>query len=155
MVVSHDQAAIEFKDVRFGYIADSEPIYDRLSFVVPSNKKVAFVGGSGCGKSTVIRLLFRFYDPWEGQICINGQNIREVNLESLRKSFGVVPQETVLFHDTLKYNIGYGDVNKSDEDIIEVAKLANLHDTVMNFPHGYDTQVGERGLKLSGDSGGE
>ena len=150
MVISRDNAAIEFDNVTFGYVPNTEPICKGLSFAVPSNKKVAFVGGSGCGKSTIIRLLFRFYDPWSGRITVNGQEIQNVDLESLRKCFGIVPQETVLFHNTLEYNIKYGNVNCSDEELFTAAKLANLHHTVMQFPQGYKTEVGERGLKLSG-----
>ena len=141
---------VEFDNVTFGYIQGSDPICNRLSFVVPSNKKVAFVGGSGCGKSTIIRLLFRFYDPWMGRILINGQDIQDVDLNSLRTNLGVVPQETVLFHNTLDYNIRYGSVDCSDEEVVRAAELANLHHTVRTLPNGYQTEVGERGLKLSG-----
>ncbi|KAJ8315031.1 hypothetical protein KUTeg_007181 [Tegillarca granosa] len=130
---------------------DIKKILNGLSFSVPSGKKVAIVGGSGSGKSTIVRLLFRFFDPNQGQISINNQIIQDVDLESLRKAIGVVPQDCVLFHDTVFNNIQYGDLTKPPEAVYEAAKMAELHDTIVNrFPMKYETQVGERGLKLSG-----
>lgn len=98
----------------------------------------------------MIRLLFRFFDPTKGEILINGQNVKEVNLNSLRKSMAIVPQESVLFHESIKYNIHYGDLRKTEEDVHRAAKMAELHDSIVQWPMSYDTQVGERGLKLSG-----
>jgi ATP-binding cassette subfamily B (MDR/TAP) protein 7 len=144
---------IEFKDVKFGYHSDRN-VLGPISFSIGSGMKVGVVGTSGCGKSTLLRLLFRFYDVDNGEILINGQNIKSVSLSSLRKAIGVVPQDTVLFHDTIQHNIHYGNLSASNEDILAASKAAMLHDTVSTqFPKGYDTIVGERGLKLSG--GGE
>lgn len=108
------------------------------------------VGPSGGGKSTILRLLFRFYDPLSGHIYIDGQDISSVKQSSLRKNIGVVPQDTVLFNDTILYNIRYGDVTASDEDVYRAAKAAQIHDKILSFPDGYETKVGERGLRLSG-----
>lgn len=105
---------------------------------------------SGCRKSTIVRLLFRFYEPQRGNIYVAGQNIRDVSLDSLRKSLGVVPQDAVLFHNTIFYNLQYGNINATPEEVYQVARLAGIHDAILRMPHGYDTQVGERGLKLSG-----
>jgi ABC-type multidrug transport system fused ATPase/permease subunit len=121
-----------------------------LSFTVPEGKTVALVGSSGCGKSTLLRLLYRFYEPQDGTITIGGRNVNELTMDSLRRSIAVVPQDTVLFHDTIGYNINYGDLNATWDDVVEAAKKARIHDTIMTFPGGYDTVVGERGLKLSG-----
>lgn len=140
---------IIFDNVSFGYDKRVTAI-DRLSFVVPPNTTTALVGQSGSGKSTVFRLLFRFYDPSAGKILIDGQDICTVTQSSLRKSIGVVPQDTVCFNDTIGYNIGYGDVNKSFDEVIEAAKKAQIHDRIMSFPDQYNTKVGERGLRLSG-----
>uniref|UniRef100_A0A8C9UB16 Iron-sulfur clusters transporter ABCB7, mitochondrial n=1 Tax=Scleropages formosus TaxID=113540 RepID=A0A8C9UB16_SCLFO len=128
-------ATIRFEDVYFEYL-EGQKVLNGVSFEVPAGKKVAIVGGSGSGKSTIVRLLFRFYEPQQGNIYIAGQNIRDVSLESLRRAVGVVPQDAVLFHNTIYYNL--------------VAKLAGIHDAILKMPHGYETQVGERGLKLSG-----
>jgi ABC transporter ATM len=117
---------------------------------VPAGKKVAIVGPSGCGKSTVFRLLYRFYDPSSGRISIDGQDIQHVQLESLRRAIGVVPQDTPLFHADIMHNIRYGRLDASDEEVVEAAKKANVHDTIQRLPHGYATQVGERGLMISG-----
>ncbi|XP_065837576.1 iron-sulfur clusters transporter ABCB7, mitochondrial-like [Oscarella lobularis] len=140
---------IVFDDVRFSYV-DGHPILDGLSFTVPPGQKVAIVGGSGSGKSTIIRLLYRFYDPQSGRILIDGKNVQDVDLQSLRRSVGVVPQDCVLFHDTIYHNVAYGDLNATAGDVYEATKMADIHDTIESWPSKYETQVGERGLKLSG-----
>ncbi|CAL1548476.1 unnamed protein product [Lymnaea stagnalis] len=148
--VTPSESTITFQDVYFEYVR-GHSILNGLSFTVPSGKKVAIVGGSGSGKSTIVRLLFRFYDPQKGSILINGQEIENVNLESIRKAIGVVPQDCVLFHDTVYHNIAYGNLSATEEEVHRAAKMAEIHDAIMNrFPHKYQTQVGERGLKLSG-----
>ncbi|CAF1128071.1 unnamed protein product [Adineta ricciae] len=147
--ISTNHSSIVFDNVTFGY-EEGQKILDKLSFTVPSGHKVAIVGGSGSGKSTIVRLLFRFYDPQSGQIRINNQNIQEVSLSSLRKAIGVVPQDSILFHDTIFYNINYGDLKASKEDVYKAAKLAEVHNAILRMPKKYDTLVGERGLKLSG-----
>ncbi|KAF0902378.1 hypothetical protein E2562_016221 [Oryza meyeriana var. granulata] len=140
---------IEFENVHFGYVPERK-ILDGATFTVPAGKSVAIVGTSGSGKSTILRLLFRFFDSSSGSIRIDGQDIREVTMESLRKCIGVVPQDTVLFNDTIKHNIQYGRLSATDEEVYDVARCAAIHDTIMNFPDKYNTVVGERGLKLSG-----
>jgi ATP-binding cassette, subfamily B, heavy metal transporter len=140
---------VTFRDVKFGYGPDRE-ILKGLSFEVPAGKTVAIVGPSGAGKSTISRLLFRFYDVTSGAIEIDGQDIRSITQASLRKSIGIVPQDTVLFNDSVFYNIAYGRPDASPGEIEDAAKLASIHDFVMNLPEGYNTSVGERGLKLSG-----
>ncbi|KAK7300584.1 hypothetical protein RJT34_11431 [Clitoria ternatea] len=140
---------IQFENVHFSYLTERK-ILDGISLVVPAGKSVAIVGTSGSGKSTILRLLFRFFDPHSGSIKIDDQDIREVTLESLRKSIGVVPQDTVLFNDTIYHNIHYGRLSATKEEVYEAAKQAAIHDTIMNFPDKYSTVVGERGLKLSG-----
>ncbi|MEQ2243978.1 ATP-binding cassette sub- B member 7, mitochondrial, partial [Ilyodon furcidens] len=149
LIVTPQDATIRFEDVYFEYL-DGQKVLNGVSFEVPAGKKVAIVGGSGSGKSTIVRLLFRFYEPQQGNIYIAGQNIREVSLDSLRKALGVVPQDAVLFHNTIFYNLQYGNINATAEEVYQVARLAGLHDAILRMPHGYDTQVGERGLKLSG-----
>ncbi|QDC09209.1 ABC transporter ATP-binding protein/permease [Oceanicola sp. D3] len=142
-------AEVRFDDVRFGY--DSERgILKGVSFAVPAGGSLAIVGASGAGKSTIGRLLFRFYDVTGGAIRIDGQDIREVTQESLHDAIGVVPQDTVLFNDSIRYNIAYGRPDASFEEIVEVAKSARIHAFIESLPQGYDTAVGERGLKLSG-----
>lgn len=121
-----------------------------LSFTVPAGKTFALVGVSGSGKSSILRLLFRFYDIDQGTISVDGQDIRQVTQSSLRRHIGVVPQDTVLFNDTIRFNIAYGRVDASMDEIIQAAKEAQIHDKIMTFPEGYDTKVGERGLRLSG-----
>ncbi|XP_041351479.1 ATP-binding cassette sub-family B member 7, mitochondrial-like [Gigantopelta aegis] len=148
--VSPQESVITFKDVYFEYVP-GQKILNGLSFTVPSGKKVAIVGGSGSGKSTIVRLLFRFFDPMRGEIQINGQDIETVDLESLRRAIGVVPQDCVLFHDTVYNNIHYGNLSSPEQQVYEAAKMAEIHDTIIHrFPMQYNTQVGERGLKLSG-----
>ncbi|XP_054647346.1 iron-sulfur clusters transporter ABCB7, mitochondrial isoform X3 [Dunckerocampus dactyliophorus] len=156
LTITPQEATIRFEDVYFEYL-EGQKVLNGVTFEVPAGKKVAIVGGSGSGKSTVVRLLFRFYEPQRGNIYIAGQNIRDVSLESLRKALGVVPQvcdapvqDAVLFHNTIFYNLQYGNINATPEDVYQVARLAGIHDAILRMPHGYDTQVGERGLKLSG-----
>jgi ATP-binding cassette, subfamily B, heavy metal transporter len=140
---------VRFDDVRFSY--DSErPILKGLSFEVPAGKTVAIVGPSGAGKSTISRLLFRLYDVSSGRILIDGQDIRDVTQVSLRRSIGMVPQDTVLFNDTIRYNIRYGRWDADDAEVEQAARLAQIDDFIRISPKGYETQVGERGLKLSG-----
>ncbi|KAF8927773.1 P-loop containing nucleoside triphosphate hydrolase protein [Dissophora ornata] len=140
---------LRFENVVFGYHPD-RPILKGISFVVPAGKKIAIVGPSGCGKSTLLRLLFRFYDPQGGNVYIDNQDIKDVTLDSLRSQIGVVPQETALFNTTIKRNIQYGRVTASDEEVIQAAKRAHIHDAIMKLPDQYETKVGERGLMLSG-----
>ena len=144
-----EDASIEFRDVSFDY-DPKRTIIKNISFNVPNGKKVALVGPTGAGKSTISRLLFRFYDPKEGDIFINNQNIKDISQQSLRKLIGVVPQDTVLFNDTIFYNISYGDPTASNDQVYEAAKSADIHEFVTGLPDGYETLVGERGLKLSG-----
>ena len=144
-----EEASIRFENVSFDYDARRTIIQD-ISFEVPNGKKVALVGPTGAGKSTISRLLFRFYDPKEGAVYVNNQNIKDISQQSLRKMIGVVPQDTVLFNDTIYYNISYGNPEASEEQIYEAAKSADIHNFVLSLPDGYQTIVGERGLKLSG-----
>lgn len=147
-VIGRD-ADIVFENVRFGYVP-GKPILDGLSFTVPHGKRVAIVGGSGSGKSTLIRLLYRFYDCDSGQITVGGTDLRSMRLEDLRRGVAVVPQDSVLFHDTIRHNIRYGRLGASDQQVEQAAATAELHDAILGWPSGYGTQVGERGLKLSG-----
>lgn len=140
---------IEFRDVHFSY-DPRRPILKGVNFTVPAGKTVAIVGASGAGKSTLARLLFRFYDVSQGAILIDGQDIRDVTQASLRRAIGVVPQDTVLFNDTIYYNIAYGRPDASEEHVHTAARLAHIHDFIALMPEGYQTIVGERGLKLSG-----
>lgn len=141
--------AIAFENVEFGY-DPRRPILKGVSFTVPAGKKLAIVGPSGAGKSTISRLLFRFYDVNGGRILIDGQDIRDVTQKSLRAAIGIVPQDTVLFNDTVAYNIAYGRPGAGEAEIHNAARLAHIHDFVSALPDGYKTMVGERGLKLSG-----
>ena len=145
----NSKTEIKFSNISFGYDERRTVIKD-ISFEVPNGKKVAIVGPTGAGKSTISRLLFRFYDPTNGSIYINDENINSISQHSLRKIIGVVPQDTVLFNDTIHYNISYGDPKASEDDIINAAKNADIHNFVISLPDGYETIVGERGLKLSG-----
>jgi len=140
---------VSFEDVHFSY-DDRRPILKGVSFHVPAGKTVAVVGPSGSGKSTIGRLLYRFYDVAQGSICIDGHDIREVSQASLRASIGVVPQDTVLFNETIYYNIAYGKPGVTPAEIEHAARTAHVHDFIMAMPDGYETMVGERGLKLSG-----
>ncbi|XP_070509501.1 iron-sulfur clusters transporter ABCB7, mitochondrial isoform X2 [Chironomus tepperi] len=149
LLVNRDNAQIEFKNVSFQY-ENGKTIFENLNFMIPAGKKIGFVGGSGSGKSTMVRLLFRFFEPTNGDIFIAGQNIKDVDMSSLRRSIAIVPQDSVLFHDTIRHNIQYGDLNKSESEMKHAAAMADLHDNIMRWPNQYETQVGERGLKLSG-----
>ncbi|MEE1555834.1 MAG: ATP-binding cassette domain-containing protein, partial [Alphaproteobacteria bacterium] len=140
---------VEFEHVDFGYEGNRRILQD-VSFRVPAGHTVAIVGPSGAGKSTISRILFRFYDVQGGRVLIDGQDVRGVSQQSLRASVGIVPQDTVLFNDSIRYNIRYGRVDATDAEIEAAAKLAQIHDFVASLPDGYDTAVGERGLKLSG-----
>ena len=138
-----------FENVIFKYRDDKE-IIKNISFTVEPGQSVALVGPSGHGKSTIMKLLFRFYDIQSGLITVDNQDISEVTQSSLRREIGVVPQDTVLFNDTIQYNIRYGKQGSTDVEVAEAAKAADIHESILNFPDGYDTKVGERGLKLSG-----
>lgn len=143
------QAEVRFEQVGFHYAPDRH-ILSEVDFVIPAGHTVAVVGASGAGKSTLARLLFRFYDVQQGAIRIDGQDIREVTQTSLRAAIGIVPQDTVLFNDTIYYNIAYGRPDASREEIIAAAQAAHIHAFVESLPQGYESMVGERGLKLSG-----
>lgn len=143
------EGAVRFEHIDFGYEAERQILFD-LDFEIPSGKKVAVVGSSGAGKSTLSRLLFRFYDVDGGRILINGQDIREVSQQSVRAAIGIVPQDTVLFNDTIYYNIAYAKPDASREEVIRAATMAHIHTFIESIPQGYETLVGERGLKLSG-----
>ena len=143
------EGRVELDDVHFGYDPDRE-ILRGVSLVVPGGQTVAIVGATGSGKSTIGRLLFRFYDVTKGALRIDGQDVRDVTQESLHAAIGVVPQDTVLFNDTIRYNIAYGREGASQAEIEAAAKAAQIHDFITSLPEGYDTKVGERGLKLSG-----
>ncbi len=141
--------AIRFEKVSFGYDPKRQILHE-VDFEVPAGHKVAVVGHSGAGKSTLSRLLFRFYEIDSGHIYIDDQDVQSVTQSSIRKAIGIVPQDTVLFNDTVRYNIAYGRPDASEEEIIHAARLAHIHDFIVSTPEGYDTLVGERGLKLSG-----
>jgi len=142
-------ASVRFQNVNFAY-DPARPILHDISFDIPAGKTVAVVGPSGSGKSTLARLLFRFYDVQSGQILIAGQDIKQVTQASVRQAIGIVPQDTVLFNDTVEYNIAYGQPGATREQVVEAAQSAHIHSFIAATPKGYDTMVGERGLKLSG-----
>lgn len=142
-------STIRFEDVSFAY-EPARPILKHVSFEIPAGKTVAVVGPSGSGKSTLARLLYRFYDVQQGRITIGGQDIREVQQSSVRRAIGIVPQDTVLFNDTVEYNIAYGRPGATREEVENAARAARIHDFISATPLGYETTVGERGLKLSG-----
>jgi ATP-binding cassette subfamily B protein len=141
--------SVTFDDVQFGYTPARE-ILKGVSFTVPAGRKIAIVGPTGAGKSTISRLLFRFYDVTSGSVQVDGRDIRDYTQASLRAAIGVVPQDTVLFNDTIRYNIAYGRPDATQAEIEHAARVAQVHDFVLRMPDGYDTRVGERGLKLSG-----
>jgi ATP-binding cassette, subfamily B, heavy metal transporter len=146
-------ATVRFEHVTFSYDPKSEPvrtILHDISFEIPAGKTVAVVGPSGSGKSTLARLLFRFYDVQQGGILIGGQNIQEVTQRSVRQAIGIVPQDTVLFNDTVEYNIAYGRPGATRTEVEGAARAAHIHGFISSAPKGYETMVGERGLKLSG-----
>ncbi|VVC89220.1 unnamed protein product [Leptidea sinapis] len=143
------RGGIEFKHVSFGY-GPERLVLNNVNFKVAPGSTVALVGPSGAGKSTIMRLLFRFYDVNEGAVLVDGQDVRTVTQSSLRANIGVVPQDTVLFNNTVRYNIQYGKLTATSADVIAAAKNADIHDRILTFPDAYDTQVGERGLRLSG-----
>ncbi len=147
--LAHHGGAVRFADVHFGYDADREILHG-VSFDIPAGKTVAVVGPSGGGKSTLARLLFRFYDVGSGAITIDGQDLRAVTQKSLRAAIGIVPQDTVLFNDTVEYNIAYGRPGAGRAEVEGAARAAHIHGFITSTPKGYDTMVGERGLKLSG-----
>ena len=142
-------AEIRFEGVDFAYDARRQVLRD-ISFVVPAGTTTAVVGATGSGKSTLARLLFRFYDAGAGRVLIDGQDVRSVTQASLRAAIGIVPQDTVLFNDTIEYNIAYGRPGASRDDVVAAARAAHIHDFIESLPDGYRTMVGERGLKLSG-----
>ncbi|AHD09251.1 ABCB family ABC transporter ATP-binding protein/permease [Phaeobacter gallaeciensis] len=148
-VLQVNGGAISLDNVEFGYDSDRQ-ILKGVSFEVAAGQTVAIVGSTGSGKSTIGRLLFRFYDVTRGALRIDGQDVREVTQKSLHAAIGVVPQDTVLFNDTIRYNIAYGHAGATQQEVEQAARDAQIHDFIMRLPEGYETQVGERGLKLSG-----
>jgi ATP-binding cassette subfamily B protein len=145
-----DEGRVVFDDVAFGYDTDDRRVVEDVSFSVEGGETVALVGPTGAGKSTLLRLLLRLYDVDEGSITVDGQDVRDVSVSSLRRSMGYVSQETFLFHGTVRENIAYGSFDATDEEVVAAAKAAEAHEFVTNLPDGYDTMVGERGVKLSG-----
>ena len=140
---------VKFNNVKFSY-QGKEPAIGDISFTIPPGTKTALVGESGGGKSTCLKLLFRFYDVDSGSITVDGHDIRDLTLLSLRKHIGVVPQDTVLFNATIMYNLRYANPDASEADVFNACKAANIHERILAFPEQYNTKVGERGLKLSG-----
>ncbi len=148
-ILNIENSTVKFKNVSFHYQPE-RPILKNISFEIPNGKKIAVVGSSGAGKSTLARLLYRFYDVSNGSIQINNQEIRDLTQQSLRAAIGIVPQDTVLFNESIYYNIAYANPNAPKESVEQAAKLAHLHEFIISLPNGYETIVGERGLKLSG-----
>jgi len=148
ITLSKISKGIDIKNVTFSY--EEEPVLKNINLSIKAGEVVAFVGMSGGGKTTLVNLIPRFYDVTKGQILIDGQDIRDVTIESLRGQIGIVTQQTILFNDTVQNNIAYGDIEKTSEDIIRAAMAANAHDFISKLPHGYDTVIGEQGAKLSG-----
>ncbi len=144
-----DKGEVKFEHVYFSY-DENRPILFDVDFNIPAGKTVAVVGFSGSGKSTLVRLIFRFYDPQKGRILIDNQDIKTVTQDSLRRAIGIVPQDTVLFNETIFYNIQYGNLNATEEEVKQAAKMAHIYDFIESLPDGWNTLVGERGLKLSG-----
>jgi ATP-binding cassette, subfamily B, heavy metal transporter len=142
-------SGVRFEHVNFGYDPNRQILFD-VGFEIPAGRTIAVVGHSGSGKSTLARLLFRFYDVTDGHILISGQNISEVTQRSLRAAIGIVPQDSVLFNDSIYYNIAYGRPGATREEVLEAARSAHIHEFIENLPEKYETAVGERGLKLSG-----
>lgn len=147
--LSHCRGHITFDRVSFSYDSRRQVLHD-ISLDIPCGTSVAIVGESGSGKSTLLRLLFRFYNANSGQILIDGVNVEDITIHSLRDHFGVVPQETMLFNDTLMYNLLYAKPSASEESVYDACRAANVHEKIMALPDGYETRVGERGLRLSG-----
>ncbi|MDQ5984385.1 MAG: Lipid A export ATP-binding/permease protein MsbA [Syntrophus sp. SKADARSKE-3] len=147
-VMAGIRQGIDIRDVNFRY--EDTPVLRNIRLSIQAGEVIAFVGMSGGGKTTLVNLIPRFYDVTEGQILIDGRDIRDVTVESLRSQIGIVTQQTILFNDTVKNNIAYGDIERTDKEIIDAAKAANAHDFIMQLPHGYDTVIGEGGTKLSG-----
>ena len=141
---------VEFQDVSFSYGEKDLQIFSDINFEVEEGKVLAIVGPTGSGKSTISKLLYRFYDVNSGSIKVDGEDVRDVTQYSLRKNIAIVPQDTVLFNDTIRYNIQYGNLDASDEEVERAAMLAKIHDFIITLPDGYNTIVGERGLRLSG-----
>lgn len=143
------EGEIRFEDIQFSYDA-RKPALQGLTFTCPPGTTTALVGESGGGKSTVFRLLFRFYNASDGSIRIDGHDVRDITIDALRKHIGVVPQDTVLFNESLMYNLKYANPECTDEDVYEACRAASIHEKILGFPDGYQTKVGERGLRLSG-----
>lgn len=146
--------SIVLRDVHFAYPSSANsnvrPILQGTTLEIAQGSTVAIVGSSGCGKSTILRLLYRFYQADAGIISIGGRDVSDLQKDSLQRAIAVIPQDVVLFHESIGYNIQYGNLNASWDQVVEAAKKAKIHDTIMSFPEGYDTVVGERGLKISG-----
>ncbi|CAI4233024.1 unnamed protein product [Auanema sp. JU1783] len=147
--VDGNDITIKFDNVHFGYLHE-KPILNGLTMEIPAGKKVAIVGGSGSGKSTIVRLLYRLFDSNSGKILVNGVDVKEASLDSLRRNVAIVPQDSVLFHDSIFYNLAYGNPKSTEQEVLAAAETADLHHSVLKMPRGYETVVGERGLKLSG-----